>query len=253
MNELRLAFAFLTRLPVGAPKGGARENAIATRFFPLVGVALALLVFGVHTLGARLFDEPVAAILALLTWSAVTGGLHLDGLADCVDGLAVTGTASRRLQVMHDPRIGGLGAAAVAGWMMLKAALLVDCAAEGTIVPALWTALILARTPLGFELAEGEPATPGHGLFAWLHPELRRVDWVTAIVLGTALMAPLVSLGMPMVVRAGVGALLAAVSTLAWHLGWYRRVGGLTGDILGAAVELREVVILAAMGAHLHG
>lgn len=253
MNELRLAFAFLTRLPVGAPKGGARENAIATRFFPLVGVALAILVFGAHALGDRLFDSTVASVVAILTWMALTGGLHLDGFADCIDGLAVTGSASKRLQVMHDPRVGGLGAAAVAGWILLKCTLLMACELEGTLVPALWTSLILSRTPLAFELAEGEPATPGHGLFAWLHPELRRVDWITAIVLGTALMAPLVAFGTPVVVRAGAGALVAAVFTLAWHLGWYKRVGGLTGDILGAAVELREVVILAAMGAHLHG
>lgn len=251
MNELRLAFAFLTRLPVGAPTGGAPEHARATRYFGLVGAALAIHLILVLLGGAWVFDRMVACVLAVAAWALLTGALHLDGLADCVDGLATSGNAARRLQAMHDSRIGGIGAVGLTLWCLLKVALLSRCIDAGTVAQALWCALVYARMPLAFELAEGEPATPGRGLFAWLHPEVRRTDWIIAVLIGGVLLLPAVLPGGPSAARVVVGVVLGAVVTVAWHLGWYRRINGLSGDVLGGAVELREMVMLAAMGAHL--
>lgn len=251
MNELRLAFAFLTCLPVGVPSGGAGEHAVATRFFPIVGAVLAIFVLSSLVFGAWFFDRTVACVLALIAWSLLTGGLHLDGLADCVDGLAVQGTPARRLQVMHDPRVGGIGAVGVMLWLFLKFALISRCVDQGTVAQAVFAALVFARTPLAFELSEGEPANPGSGLFSWLHTEMRRVDWVTAGLVGAALLLPVAAPAGLILSRLVVGVVLGSVTTLAWHLLWYRKIGGLNGDVLGGAVEIREVCMLIAMGIHL--
>lgn len=251
MTELRLAFAFLSRLPVGSPTGAASAHAASSRYFALVGAALAVHVVLAVMAGAWFFDRDVACVVAVGAWAALTGALHLDGLGDCFDGLATTGNAGRRLQAMHDPRLGGIGVVGVVLWLLLKVALVSRCVDAGTVAQAVWCAMVYARAPLAFELAEGEPATPGKGIFAWLHPEVRRADWVIALLVGAVLLLPAALPGGLLAARVAVGVVLGAIVTLAWHLGWYRRIGGLSGDVLGGAVELREVVMLAAMGAQL--
>ncbi len=251
MTELRLAFAFLTRLPVGEPTGGAAAHARASRYFGLTGAVIAVHVVLAVLAGAWFFDRGVACVLAIGVWAVLSGGLHLDGLADCIDGLSTNGTAGRRLQAMHDPRIGGLGAVGLVLWLALKGALLSRCIDAGTVAQAVWCAAVFARAPLAFELSEGEPATPGRGLFAWLHPEVRRPDWLIAVLLGAVLLLPAALPGGMIAARVVVGVVIGALVTLAWHLLWYRRIGGLSGDVLGGAVELREGIMLGAMAAQL--
>jgi adenosylcobinamide-GDP ribazoletransferase len=248
LNEVRLAFAFLSRLPVGTPRGGAPEHAVSTRFYPLVGAAVATVVVLVLLGGAWCFDRGVACVLAVAAWVLVTGGLHIDGLADCFDGLATHGAAERRIQAMKDPGVGGLGAVGVALWLLLKVALLARCLDQGTIAQGIWCAAVFARAPLAFELTEGEPVTPGRGLFGWLHGEMRRVDWLTSLLVASLLLLPASAPWGGMLVRVLVGGVFGAGASLAWHLAWYRRIGGLNGDVLGGAVEIREVLMLAAMG-----
>jgi adenosylcobinamide-GDP ribazoletransferase len=193
----------------------------------------------------------VACVLSVVVLVLATGGLHLDGVSDCADGLAVNGNAAKRLAAMHDPRAGAAGVTAVVLWTLLKVALLIRCVEQGTVAQAMWCALVFARTPIAFELREGEPATPGKGLFAWLQPEMRRDDWVISLLFGAAFLVPAIAPMGEIALRCGLGAAAGLAVTVAWHLGWYRRVGGLTGDVLGAAIEIREVVMLAAMGATL--
>jgi adenosylcobinamide-GDP ribazoletransferase len=247
LNELRLAFSFLSRLPVGSPKGGAPEHAASTRYYPLVGAVVALCVIAALLVGAWCFDRTVACVLAVIVWTAVTGGLHLDGLVDCFDGIATNGTADRRLQAMKDPHIGGLGAIAVSLWLMLKVALLASCLESGSVAQAVWCAAIFARAPLAFELTEGEPVAAGRGLFGWLHGEMRRVDWLWALMIASFLLLPAAGASVGMLIRVTLGAVFGAALSLWWHLSWYKRIGGLNGDVLGGAVEIRELVMLAAM------
>ncbi len=247
MTQIRLALAFLTRLPVRVPDAPVAEHAAATRYYPLVGALIAALAVGGLFAGSWTVGNYAGCILAVAVVFAVTGGLHLDGLSDCLDGMAVNGNPVKRLAVMHDSRAGAVGAVGVALWVMLKVALVARCVEQGTVAQALWCAMVVARAPLAFELREGEPATPGKGLFAWLHPEVQREDWVISMLFGLAFLVPAIAPLGDIALRCGLGVALALVLTLVWHLGWYRRVGGLTGDVVGAAVEIREVAMLAAM------
>ena len=251
MIEARLAIAFLTRLPLGTPQGSARQHAASTRYFPLVGGVLAVLVVAALLVGSWFFDRNAGCVMALVAWVWLTGGLHLDGLGDCIDGIATEGSSAKRLQAMHDPRIGGLGAVGLVLWILLKLALIARCVDAGTIAQAVWCALVFARAPAAFELAEGEPATAGQGMFAWLHAEMRTADWVIAILVAIALLTPAVAPMGTLLARAAVGVVAGSMCTLVWHLGWYKRIGGLNGDVLGGAIEIREVVMLAAMGIQL--
>lgn len=253
MNHARLALAFLTRLPLGSVEAPVADHAAATRYFPLAGAVLAVLAVATLFAGAWTLGNFAACVLAVAVVFAATGGLHLDGLSDCVDGLSVNGNAAKRLAVMHDSRVGAVGAATVVFWVLLKVALVARCVEQGTVAQALWCALVFARTPVAFELREGEPATPGKGLFAWLHPEVRREDWVIATLLGFAFLVPAFAPLGDIALRCALGAVAGVLASGGWHLLWYRRVGGLTGDVVGAAIEIREVAMLAAMATALPG
>src|SRR5216684_378067 len=106
LADFRLALGFLTIWPVrvGATKPG--DLGRAAGWFPLVGLLLGLVLSGAQWLLLRLFPPPLVGGLVVALWAALTGGLHLDGLADCGDGLWVSASPERRLEIMHDARIG---------------------------------------------------------------------------------------------------------------------------------------------------
>jgi adenosylcobinamide-GDP ribazoletransferase len=206
-----------------------------------VGLGIgALLVVADHLL-VFVFPPLLVALLVLALWKCLTGGIHLDGLADCLDGLAGS-DPERSLAIMRDSRVGVFGAL---GLILL---LLIEWVTLAELPPHLrWRALLLAPMAGRFTpvlLARvSVPATPGHGQGA-------------AFIRGVTLWA-LVS---------GGGLLLLVPGLLLWPWGWAvtaaglavawggarffaLRLGGLTGDGLGASVELTELGILLVMAA----
>src|SRR5829696_1611170 len=100
-GEFWLAATFLTTLPSPSfvvPQGGL---GLAGRWFPLVGLVIGLLLWVVQSLAERFFSPTLTGALVVLAWVAVTGGLHLDGLADCCDGLLATTSRERRLEILR--------------------------------------------------------------------------------------------------------------------------------------------------------
>ncbi|MEG8024697.1 adenosylcobinamide-GDP ribazoletransferase [Sphingomonas aurantiaca] len=232
MTRLIVAFGFLTRLPMPRVAVEADDFAAAIRFYPLVGLAIGVLVALAGWLGAHV-DPWTGACAALLAWIAVTGALHLDGLADLADGLgAAHGDRTRLLAVMADPHIGSFGVVAIAGQMIAKLVLL---HAAG---PAGWWALILipfaARMgPLVW--ARLLPPLRSGGLGAAVAGAVRNRDlWAWALMLALAAVAVPALVVLPVLVL-GVAA-------------WLRRtLGGVTGDAHGAGIEIVETGLLAAI------
>lgn len=235
-DELLSAFALLTRLPLPQPatfRGGASAWA-----WPLVGSVLGAIMAGAAW-GALWLGLPagVAAALALGTGAVVTGALHEDGLADTADGLFGGWTKERRLEIMKDSRIGSYGVLALlvvtlARWSALTAlvtagewAALVAAAAIGRApMPILMALLPNARGTAGLSASTGAPPIT-----------------VATLAGGIALVLALVLAG-----GAAVGmAVAAAVTSIALALLAKRKIGGQTGDILGAAQQLAETAALA--------
>jgi adenosylcobinamide-GDP ribazoletransferase len=175
-------------------------------------------------------------------WAGLTGGLHLDGLADCCDGLLAAVPAERRLEILRDPRLGTFGGAGLILFLMLKAAAIMAIPVPTNAwqllplllapVTARWLILLAARQPM---------ARPG-GLGAEFALGVKWHTYLFAAILPLGL----VLLGGP---RAFAAALLALLAT-AGLIGVARtRLGGLTGDVLGLIVEVGELVILLAFAA----
>ncbi|MEL7516413.1 MAG: adenosylcobinamide-GDP ribazoletransferase [Pseudomonadota bacterium] len=234
--DIPVAASLLTRLPLPrVPEAAFDDQARAAWAYPLVGVVVGGLAAMVGALSAGLAPG-IAAGLTLATLLMLTGGLHEDGLADTADGLWGGPTPERRLEIMKDSRIGAYGVLAlilVLGlrWLGLAqvgwADVIVAAAASRAFMPVLMAALPHARST-GLSHHVGRP---------------------TAVNAGIGL---LIAAVFAVVLSGGAGLLAMTIAVLiAFALARTARskIGGQTGDILGAAQVLTEVAILIALSA----
>ncbi len=238
-SDLLSGFALLSRLPLPNHRGAGATSAWA---WPLVGAVLGALGAALASAALWLGVTPgVTAALVLAFGAMLTGGLHEDGLSDTADGLYGGWTRERRLEIMKDSRVGSFGALALvlvtlARWSALTAVL---------VFGGHWAALVvtgaLSRAPMALVMAL-LPNARGAGLS---HATGR--PGPAAALVGMALAAAIAGAltgwtAVPLVLAAlGVTAALA-FSAL-------RRIGGQTGDILGASQQLAEVACLAVLSA----
>lgn len=236
MTRLLAAVAFLTRVPVRRPFDGA-DVGRSTLFFPAVGAALGLAQLGLFLgLGRRLPPLVTATlVVAFSAWS--TRAMHLDGLADFADGLGGGFQRERALEVMRDPRVGAFGATALVLVLVVKVAAIAALAAPLALVLAP-TLARWASVPLGFFLPYARKEGAGLGAALTDHVGLVELFGASACV---ALVALLTS------VELAAPCLLAALAVTALTgLVARRRLAGVTGDVLGANVELAEAAALVA-------
>jgi adenosylcobinamide-GDP ribazoletransferase len=234
VRSLRTAFGLMTTLPVNIPDDwAAGDSGRAAVWYPFVG-----LVIGAFTLlawkgTALIFPPWVAAVMTLLVWVVLTGGLHLDGLADCCDGLLASTSVERRLEIMKDPRIGAFG---VTGLILI---LLVKAAALASLTPVSSFSILLAASLARFCILPAAlvPLARPSGMGADFALGFRRsfILWGAVIPLVIAFL-----LGIR-----GVAAVLAGLGALCLILWFARsRIGGVTGDVFGMIVEIVEAVVL---------
>jgi adenosylcobinamide-GDP ribazoletransferase len=240
--ELRAAvaaLAFLTRVPVGRRLALDGEDvARAGPAFPLIGAGLGAVVGGIAAGLASPLSPLVAAALALVAGTLLTGALHLDALADTADALGGH-SRERALQIMRDHSVGTYGAVAIVLDLLVKAAAIAALARDGHVVAFAIAAGALSRA-VPVPLAAALPyARPGDGLAR----SLAGSAWARAAAAAAiATLIAALATGLDGFVLAACAAVLA-VSLGAAFARW---LGGVTGDTLGAAVELTELAMLVA-------
>ncbi|AHY46109.1 cobS: cobalamin 5'-phosphate synthase [Rubrobacter radiotolerans] len=248
-REGLVALGFLTVVPV--PEGAWRDPGSFGRsfaWFPLVGLGVgAALALAALALGTVLPPLPAAALLVAL-WAALTGGLHLDGLMDAADGLLCAKSPADRLAVMQDSGVGAFGVLAGGCVLLVKFAalgVLLDPGARDGLFLALFLAPLLGRWAMVL-LAVGFPyAGRAGGLGGTFTRGAGRRELALASATGgLALLAGCLLAGNPSPVLATLSGGVAAAGVALLAL---RRVGGLTGDVYGAAGELFEVAALVAL------
>jgi adenosylcobinamide-GDP ribazoletransferase len=236
-NSFLVATQFLTRLPV-SPNDDFSADALASSaaFFPVVGLlvgaggCLLRWILLPHT------NASIVAVAILIYLVVVTGGLHEDALADAADGFGGGFSRERVLEIMHDSRIGSFGAIAIGLGLLSRFALLSDLSAKRFIsyfiaahVLSRWSAL-----PLASFLPAARPED-GQG---------RRIAQkvsASSFLLGTILCAGIVIF---LLKWRGVYVVAAAIAVVAATGAYYhRRIGGITGDCLGATNQLAEVAV----------
>jgi len=243
LSALPVAAMFLTRLPA---KGADAPLADAAAAFPLIGLAVGTLGGAAYWLGSFVGLPPLAsAFLGVAATVVATGALHEDGLADMADGLAGR-TPDDAIRIMRDSRTGGYGALALIFSVGLRVAALAALAQPGAVVVAMASAGAVSRAALAAAMRLLPPASETGLAAAAGRPA--GVDAVLAV--GIAGLVAFAALGpVPALALAG-GAVVGgyAVAALA-----RRRLGGYTGDVLGAVQQAAEIAGLLAIAAVTQG
>lgn len=227
------ALTFLTVLGRSAP-----PSRRTFRWFPVIGAGLGAAVGGVHLGAHRLWPSLVAGVVVLAADLILTGALHLDGLADSADGLLVHADRPRRLALMAEPGIGVFALAAGGVVLAARWALLADPGIDLLAFVGIWGT---SRTLAAAVPAFGCYARPGglagaflggsrRWLLLWLAPA------AAALYFGAPLLGP-ISVGVATAVCVGIVAFA------------HRRIGGFTGDVLGAVIILSETAALLTLAA----
>lgn len=236
MNKFFTAVRFLTILPVTwrAEEDPDNFNKCLV-FFPAVGILIGILGY----LGAKVllavFPQEVAAPLAIIYLAFISGALHLDGLADSADGLLCARPRSDSLHIMKDSRTGAMGVIAVVCIMLTKFGALIAMSPE-TFCRALFFMPLAGRCAILFAMSWLHYARAEGGLGQLFYSTGSRSAAILAFVLLTALLA-LISPVLMVPVLVGI----LSVNLL---FGWWckTKLGGATGDTLGATCELTETI-----------
>lgn len=242
VNGFILQLQFLTRLPVPLKiKFEERAFARGIIFAPVIGFIIGVAIAGVYLLAGLLDARSLAVLLALVAEIALTGGLHLDGFADMCDGLFSYRDRERMLAIMKDSRIGTNGALGLILLILAKFILLMSLP-ERHLVACLMIMPVLGRMTIAWSVGispyarKDEPGLAGSLI---QHTGIIEIAASTVISLGIAIMFLKIA-ALPL-------AMIVIAASLMVNLFAVKKIGGITGDVLGGVIEISEVLFIAAV------
>lgn len=234
-NGLVSAMRFLTVIPIPFKKDASFVPKAAVPFFPVAGLVIGVILALLDWFFGWCFNRTIAAALDVAILICLTGALHIDGLADSGDGLFSHKPTLKALEIMRDSRIGSMGMATVVVVLLIKFAALTGIESHRFLMLLLIPAL--ARTGLVFAMLRLPYLRKEDGLAGPFF--VSSLPWLFVVVL-LLVLAALVYTGLTgLIVIAGY-----LVSTVLIMLFYHKRMGGVTGDMLGAMIEVQEAFLL---------
>ncbi|MEU2614143.1 adenosylcobinamide-GDP ribazoletransferase [Micromonospora sp. NPDC007271] len=249
-DGIRLAVTTFTTVPLRAGRVDRAAAGTAMALAPAVGALLGAFLAAVLLLVATVAPPLVAAGVTVGLGALLTRGLHLDGLADTVDALGSYRRGAAALEIMKKPDVGPFGVVALVVVLLLQAAVLAELAGRSwpAVLAAVAAATAAGRLGVGLACRRGVPAARPEGLGALVAGTVGPVALVVGAA-AVALLAVPAAPGRPWQGPLAVVAALTVAAGLLRHV--VRRLGGVTGDVLGATVEI--VTTLAYLGLVLSG
>ncbi|MGX1924883.1 adenosylcobinamide-GDP ribazoletransferase [Vibrio sp. NH-7] len=245
-----LALGFFSRLPIPkeTPYSEERMNQ-AGRYFALVGLLLGVLCAGVYTLSHLLFSAEVSLFLTMAFSLLLTGAFHEDGLTDMADGIGGGMTQQKRLTIMKDSRIGTYGATALIMALLGKYLFLSELAQHAVLIPTLIAGYVVSRA-VAASLIYDMPYVSDSDT-SKSKPLANKQSKVELGILIVSGLIPALWLGVPLMLAVLLVLLLFRWLFKRWLI---KRIGGFTGDCLGAAQQISELlaylVVLSWLGVH---
>jgi adenosylcobinamide-GDP ribazoletransferase len=243
-TALGAAWRFLTRVPVGDARADGSVMHRAPGWFPVVGVIVGALAGAVHAAAEPLAGRTVAAALAVTAGALITGAFHHDGLADIADAYGGGWDVEQRLAILKDSRHGTYGVMALVCAVVVQVAALATC--DGVQGAVLLVAAHCAARAGSVSLIRFAPKARDTGLGADAARRLPTRSLALALVTGTAVQAALLGVLAVWTIAAVVLA-AGAVAVLS-----SRKIGGITGDALGAAEQVGETLVLVCGAVFVH-
>jgi adenosylcobinamide-GDP ribazoletransferase len=237
MSSFLLALQFLTTLPLKISGVTERKIAYSIIYFPLVGLVIGLALLGLNNfLSTFNFSALALNIILVVALVIITGGMHLDGLADTFDAILSHKSKDEMLAIMRDPRIGTMGALSLICVILLKIGLL-NSVGPAFKAPALLSMCFLSRWSAA--------------LLMFSFPCARKDGLAGVFMRNISLRAIIICAGLTIILTFAVWSMPGIILSLLVSLCAYliaknigRKVGGITGDTLGAVIEITEVVVL---------
>lgn len=242
MRLYLIAIQFLTIIPLPFQIRWEKDDlARSMSLFPLAGLTIGAILAGINWLISPYLARPLADALLITALAVITGALHLDGLADVCDGIAARGSRERFLEIMKDSRVGAVGVVGVVLGLLLKWQAMIAVPAE-----LKWQALLLFPAITRFcqvqSIVFGRNARQD-GLGSTLVKGAGKTQFAVAAVLALACSWFLLGINGLMVLAA------AMISTALIQIWFTRKIGGITGDVIGCTSELNEILILILLSA----
>jgi adenosylcobinamide-GDP ribazoletransferase len=240
MKRFILMLQFLTRIPININLQVDEDDFFkGVIFFPLVGLIIGMFVVIAYYVGTRVSSKLLGAVFAIVIEIFITGGLHLDGLADSFDGIYSNRPKDRVLEIMKDSRLGTNGALAIFCILILKIALISGIEIVYAY-PILLLMPVFSRLNIVFASRIAKPARP-QGMGNLFIGRVNTKEFILALII--AIIPSLIFLR----ISISIGILLIFALWYVRHI--TGRIDGMTGDTLGALCELSEVVfLLVAVG-----
>ena len=234
LNDLKVALAFLTRIPINhGPQISLRRSAA---LFPLVGAFIGLIGGLVFYLSSAILPPLVSASISILVTVAITGAFHLDGLADICDGLIGGWNREERLKILKDSRHGTYGVAAISLQLILQVCLLSALSPRDGLFTLIVLHTLSRLVPIFLMLI---PATSGHdGMGASISREIGAKEPLVGSLITVLLIAPI--MGLNFLLLSAILFLTLSIFAL-WVI---RKIGGMVGDAFGAGEQISETMIL---------
>lgn len=234
MRHWRIAFGLMTTLPIRLPDNwSAGDSGRAAVWYPFVGLVIGALTWLVWRGTNFIFPSFVAGVITLVAWVILTGGLHLDGLADCGDGLFVSAAPERRLEIMKDPHVGTFGVIGLLLVLLLKAMTLSALPLTSGLSIVLAASLARWCILLGALVPQARASGMGADFASGFQSSF--LVWGALVPVGL-----MICTGVPGVLSALTG--IGAAACVIWLA--KSRIRGVTGDVFGMIVEIVETVVL---------
>ncbi len=238
MRVFILTLQFLTRIPIEADLNASEEDfARGVVFFPVVGLIIGAFNLMVLAIASRILGGIFPLICCLLAGTAITGGLHVDGLADTCDGVFSSRTRDKMLEIMRDSRIGTNGTIAIIFDYLLKLSLLSMLTGRG-LSTAVLLSPVAAKTLMVLLMKTSVYARSGPGLGRLYLEKQTIAGTVLGVIAGLAII-----IGLWDIWGAAAFGGCAAICFL-YRAFIYSKLQGMTGDTLGAANELLEITFI---------
>ncbi|MBI5047867.1 MAG: adenosylcobinamide-GDP ribazoletransferase [Deltaproteobacteria bacterium] len=242
MKGFLYALQFLTIIPVKI-KGMVEERELgrSTAFFPLVGAVQGIILVAANLIFSRFLPTDISSAIVLVVLILINGGFHLDGFADTVDGIAGGSTKEERLNIMKDSRVGAIGVVAIVLVLLLRFLAINALATHHsplTTNSILFLLPVIGRWSMVPMAYWSEYARPTGGLGRAFIEHTGIKEFLLATV--SALFVSIILLSWNGLIYAGIIFIVVYMSTLFFN----KKLGGVTGDVLGFQNEISEVIYL---------
>lgn len=237
MNSLLLAIQFLTVIPARISRFSEKQLPQAVIYFPFVGLLLGIILAGgssaLFILG---FGSWITSVILVILLIILTGGMHLDGLADTVDALASSKTKTEMLAIMRDSRIGTMGVLSLISVLLLKITILSSLGAR-LLIPSLLLMCILSRWSMSVAMFT----------FSYAREEGKAGAFIKGMTPAIFIFSTLIAICCVILSWSINAIILMPVIYLSTYLSGAfvrKHIGGITGDTIGAISEINEIITL---------